>query len=198
MQRDQASQRRFGTIFSGIICVFVFAFVLCLCLCAFACWYSFYCKINHDPSGVYSCCPCCLSRNLVFVLHAVQALNKALLHFHSIKMREINEVLKEYWRATYRGRDIDEIAIRSDPAEEKGGRRVYNYRVVMKKGKLMWVSRLWNKYTVRVLCTANCFHCLICRGCRAEHARPVLFWTESIGVPSHSVGIGWDFLCPMR
>ena len=32
------------------------------------------------------------------------------MKFHSIKMQEINEVLREYWRATYSGQDIDEVS----------------------------------------------------------------------------------------
>jgi len=64
-----------------------------------------------------------------------KALDKALIKYHSLKMANINEVLKEYWRATYRGKDIDEVSIKSDEATEKaGGRRSYNYRVVMKQG----------------------------------------------------------------
>ncbi len=39
-----------------------------------------------------------------------KALDKALMHFHAIKMREINEVLKEYWQSTYKGQDIDQVS----------------------------------------------------------------------------------------
>lgn len=64
-----------------------------------------------------------------------KALDRALMHFHSLKMKEINEVLNEYWRTTYHGKDIDEIRIVSDPATVSGkGRLSYNYRVVMKQG----------------------------------------------------------------
>jgi len=38
-----------------------------------------------------------------------KALDEALMRFHGIKMKEINNVLKEYWRHTYRGKDIDEV-----------------------------------------------------------------------------------------
>jgi len=62
-----------------------------------------------------------------------RALDKALMHFHSIKMKEINETLKEYWRSVYKGSDIDEIYIVSDGAII-GNKRNYNYRVVMKQG----------------------------------------------------------------
>ena len=45
-----------------------------------------------------------------------RALDKALMAFHSVKMKEINETLKEYWRSVYKGADIDEIYIVSDGA----------------------------------------------------------------------------------
>ena len=50
-------------------------------------------------------------------------------------MREINEVIKELWQATYRGRDISHIAIKSDIASGGSSRkRSYNYSVVMFQG----------------------------------------------------------------
>eukprot|EP00478_Filoreta_tenera_P001856 GABV01001896.1.p1 GENE.GABV01001896.1~~GABV01001896.1.p1 ORF type:complete len:152 (+),score=67.51 GABV01001896.1:246-701(+) len=50
-------------------------------------------------------------------------------------MKEINATLKELWQTTYRGRDIDEICIKSDHDLKKDGvRRNYNYSVVMKQG----------------------------------------------------------------
>ena len=62
-----------------------------------------------------------------------KALDKALMQFHKMRMRDINEVLKEYWRDVYKGNDIDEIFIKSeDTTSTKGGRRSYNYRVCMR------------------------------------------------------------------
>ncbi|XP_013776467.1 DNA repair protein RAD50-like [Limulus polyphemus] len=66
------------------------------------------------------------------------ALDKAVMHYHNMKMDEINKIIRELWIKTYRGNDIDYIEIRSD--EEEGGasldkqKRTYNYRVVMVKG----------------------------------------------------------------
>jgi len=64
-----------------------------------------------------------------------KALDVSLLQFHSLKMREINSVLKELWQQTYRGKDIDYIEI---DCTEKGGtakkRKTYNYSVVMHQG----------------------------------------------------------------
>jgi len=72
------------------------------------------------------------------------ALDKALMKYHSMKMEEINKTIRDLWQRVYRGRDIDNIAIRSDVDESDGqqgdvpdagtaGRALksYNYRVVM-------------------------------------------------------------------
>lgn len=66
-----------------------------------------------------------------------KALDKTILTYHRQKMDEINKIIQELWRNTYRGNDIETIEIQSD--EDGGGgaaktRRTYNYRVVMKKG----------------------------------------------------------------
>eukprot|EP01018_Ginkgo_biloba_P035575 Gb_12673 [translate_table: standard] len=60
------------------------------------------------------------------------ALDKALMRFHTMKMEEINKIIKELWQQTYRGQDIDYISIRSDA--EGAGTRSYSYRVVMQSG----------------------------------------------------------------
>ncbi|CAB4003385.1 DNA repair RAD50-like [Paramuricea clavata] len=66
-----------------------------------------------------------------------KALDRAIMKFHSIKMAEINKIVKEYWTNTYKGSDIDTIEIRSDEDPENSSitsRRSYNYKVVMIKG----------------------------------------------------------------
>jgi DNA repair protein RAD50 len=69
-----------------------------------------------------------------------KALDKALMKYHSVKMEEINKIIKEHWESTYQGSDIDTIEIRAEP-EDKGvassgvARRSFNYRVVMIKGQ---------------------------------------------------------------
>jgi DNA repair protein RAD50 len=62
-----------------------------------------------------------------------KALDKALMKFHSMKMAEINKIIKELWQNTYKGNDIQTIEIRADQ-EETSGKRNYNYRLVMIKG----------------------------------------------------------------
>eukprot|EP01102_Stenamoeba_stenopodia_P001782 TRINITY_DN11621_c0_g1_i1.p1 TRINITY_DN11621_c0_g1~~TRINITY_DN11621_c0_g1_i1.p1 ORF type:complete len:1339 (+),score=313.83 TRINITY_DN11621_c0_g1_i1:75-4019(+) len=65
-----------------------------------------------------------------------KALDKALMEFHSLKMDEINKIIKELWQATYKSNDIDTIEIRSEaePSTSATKARSYNYRVVMVKG----------------------------------------------------------------
>ncbi|CAK8567104.1 unnamed protein product [Lathyrus sativus] len=60
------------------------------------------------------------------------ALDKALMRFHTMKMEEINKIIRELWQQTYRGQDIDCISIHSD--SEGGGTRSYSYRVLMQTG----------------------------------------------------------------
>ncbi|PAA60343.1 hypothetical protein BOX15_Mlig019249g1 [Macrostomum lignano] len=64
-----------------------------------------------------------------------KALDWAICQYHTEKMTEVNKLIRDLWRATYRGSDIDYIEIRSD--EDTSGvtksRRQYNYRVVMCK-----------------------------------------------------------------
>lgn len=60
----------------------------------------------------------------------LQALEKALLAFHTAKMADINKIIKELWQKTYRNQDIDYIQIKADA----DGARSYNYRVSMIAG----------------------------------------------------------------
>lgn len=61
-----------------------------------------------------------------------QALDNAIMKYHSMKMNEINRILRELWNQTYRGTDIDGIEIKCDVNTQARGRS-YNYRVVMYK-----------------------------------------------------------------
>lgn len=63
---------------------------------------------------------------------AMQALEKALLAFHTSKMADINKIVKELWQKTYRNQDIDYIQIKADA--DHGAQRSYNYRVIMVAG----------------------------------------------------------------
>ncbi|KAJ3282661.1 DNA repair protein rad50 [Borealophlyctis nickersoniae] len=62
-----------------------------------------------------------------------KALDAAIMKYHSMKMEEINKIIRELWVNTYQGSDIDTIEIRSDTEGAKG-KTNYNYRVVMVKG----------------------------------------------------------------
>ncbi|KAI4317369.1 hypothetical protein L6164_025242 [Bauhinia variegata] len=61
------------------------------------------------------------------------ALDKALMRFHTMKMEEINKIIRELWQQTYRGQDIDYISIHSD--SEGAGTRSYSYKVLMQTGE---------------------------------------------------------------
>ncbi|KAJ8028558.1 DNA repair protein RAD50 [Holothuria leucospilota] len=66
-----------------------------------------------------------------------KALDTAIMKYHKLKMEEINKIIKEYWRMTYKGNDIDYIEIRSEADTSVSStttRKSYNYRVVMVKG----------------------------------------------------------------
>lgn len=60
------------------------------------------------------------------------AVDKAVMQFHSMKMAEVNRIAGELWQSTYQGTDIDTILIRSDN-ESTTGKRNYNYRLCMVK-----------------------------------------------------------------
>ncbi|PIK49710.1 putative DNA repair protein [Apostichopus japonicus] len=62
------------------------------------------------------------------------ALDEAIVKFHRMKLLEVNEEIKRLWVKTYQGNDIDSINIEAD-VDKGDGRRAYNYRVEMVKGK---------------------------------------------------------------
>merc|ERR1712079_915645 len=68
-----------------------------------------------------------------------RALDFAILKFHEEKMNGINKIIRELWKSTYKGNDIDWIEIRTtDDNTVSGGadkRKVYSYRVVMVKNE---------------------------------------------------------------
>ncbi|KAI8609862.1 hypothetical protein BC830DRAFT_1148567 [Chytriomyces sp. MP71] len=61
-----------------------------------------------------------------------KALENAIMKYHTMKMDEINKIIRELWVNTYKGNDIETIEIRSDN-EGSAKNRSYNYRVVMIK-----------------------------------------------------------------
>ncbi|XMA18728.1 hypothetical protein WAI453_011519 [Rhynchosporium graminicola] len=63
-----------------------------------------------------------------------KALDSAIMHFHSVKMEEINSIAAELWQKTYQGTDVDTIMIKSEhESASTSTRRNFNYRVVMVK-----------------------------------------------------------------
>lgn len=88
-----------------------------------------------------------------------RALDRAIMSYHAVKMADVNKIIKELWRSTYRGNDIDYIEICSEE-EPIGGattalisnanrtRRTYNYRVVMVKSVANNADTLDHKKTL--------------------------------------------------
>lgn len=93
-----------------------------------------------------------------------KALDSAIVKFHTLKMEEINKLIKELWSATYQGNDIDTIEIRSEKnsvANEKT-EAARSYRVVMLKDSVELDMRGRSSAGQRVLA------CLIIRLALAE------------------------------
>mmetsp|Transcript_31459 Transcript_31459/g.102206 ORF Transcript_31459/g.102206 Transcript_31459/m.102206 type:complete len:301 (-) Transcript_31459:55-957(-) len=66
--------------------------------------------------------------------HYWGALDKALSNYHSLKIEEINRIVRELWQITYMGEDIDSIEIVSgEDAGSNRAARSYNYHVQMRK-----------------------------------------------------------------
>jgi DNA repair protein RAD50 len=65
------------------------------------------------------------------------ALDNAMLNFHSLRIKEVNKIIKEMWQLTYRGEDVENIEIVSgEEGASNKAMRSYNYRVVMRKGEV--------------------------------------------------------------
>jgi DNA repair protein RAD50 len=62
------------------------------------------------------------------------ALDKALLRYHGMKISDINKIIRELWALTYKGEDITNIEIQSGQDTGSRANRSYNYRIVMSKG----------------------------------------------------------------
>ncbi|AFM98585.1 Rad50-like protein [Encephalitozoon hellem ATCC 50504] len=60
----------------------------------------------------------------------IQALDRAIIDFHTSKLEEVNATLKDLWESTYKGDDVDWIEIKT----ESLGQKTYNYKVVFIKG----------------------------------------------------------------
>lgn len=84
---------------------------------------------------------------------------RALMRFHTMKMEEINKIIRELWQQTYRGQDIDYISIHSD--SEGAGTRSYSYRV-QKTIFFFQSSVLLLKYYFLIICVCT-LHRFSCR-----------------------------------
>ncbi|KAI8886588.1 hypothetical protein K501DRAFT_283766, partial [Backusella circina FSU 941] len=59
-----------------------------------------------------------------------KALKNAVMNYHTLKMKDLNKLIREMWVNTYKGGDIDYIEIKADN-EGTAVNRSFNYRVVM-------------------------------------------------------------------
>ncbi|WAQ99404.1 RAD50-like protein, partial [Mya arenaria] len=88
-----------------------------------------------------------------------KALDKAIMNYHNVKMEEINKIIRELWRNTYKGNDIETIEIRSDEDDSTTSirtRKTYNYRVVLiKPGGVVLASLLIRLALAETFCL-NC------------------------------------------
>ena len=116
-------------------------------------------KNVDEEYEVYALCCCCRTQNLIShlaifrVRHRLkmiehfttatvcddldryyEALDKALLRYHGIKIADINKIIRELWALTYKGEDITNIEIQSGQDSSSRANRSYNYRIVMSKG----------------------------------------------------------------
>lgn len=62
------------------------------------------------------------------------ALDKALLRYHGMKINDINKIIRELWALTYKGEDITNLEIQSGQESGSRANKSYNYRIVMSKG----------------------------------------------------------------
>jgi len=58
------------------------------------------------------------------------------MRFHTMKMEEINKIIRELWQQTYRGQDMDYIRIHSD--SEGAGTRSYSYKVCYRIDNILY------------------------------------------------------------
>ncbi|OQS53999.1 RAD50 [Ecytonucleospora hepatopenaei] len=66
-----------------------------------------------------------LEMSLSDVKKSMTALEKAIIEYHSVKMEEVNIILKDLWINTYAGNDIEYIELSSDLTATS-----YNYKIV--------------------------------------------------------------------
>ncbi|KAJ1513563.1 DNA repair protein rad50 [Coelomomyces lativittatus] len=59
-----------------------------------------------------------------------KALDTAIMKYHTLKMDEVNKIIRELWVQIYQGNDIETVEIRSDKESTRGFRQ-FSYRIVM-------------------------------------------------------------------
>lgn len=58
------------------------------------------------------------------------AIEESVMAYHNRKMEQINRSIKDFWKLTYKGKDIDTIEIKSDVDKTASRFHSFNYRIV--------------------------------------------------------------------
>jgi DNA repair protein RAD50 len=66
------------------------------------------------------------------ILARHDAIEESVMVYHNKKMEQINKVIKDLWKLTYKGKDIDTIEIKSDIDKVASRYHSFNYRIVFK------------------------------------------------------------------
>eukprot|EP00826_Nyctotherus_ovalis_P059603 TRINITY_DN8303_c0_g2_i1.p2 TRINITY_DN8303_c0_g2~~TRINITY_DN8303_c0_g2_i1.p2 ORF type:complete len:225 (+),score=65.28 TRINITY_DN8303_c0_g2_i1:1115-1789(+) len=60
------------------------------------------------------------------------AIEEGIMNYHSKKMEQTNKAIRDLWKLTYKGKDIDTIEIKSDLEKSSARSHSFNYRIVFK------------------------------------------------------------------
>lgn len=85
-------------------------------------------KYNHQA---YECTVLKELKNDIEVY--IKGLEHSLLQYHQERMEQINKIIRQLWRAIYRGNDCDYIEIKTEGSVVRGVKCSYNYKVVQRK-----------------------------------------------------------------
>ena len=81
------------------------------------------------------------------------ALTVAIANFHTERMAVINKIIRELWKSTYKGNDIDYIEIftdgGSDAVANADKRNVANYKVGVRFPGLSFRSSFFSSFSLR-------------------------------------------------
>lgn len=74
-----------------------------------------------------------MQKGMQDLVHFTRAIEMSILKFHTERMKQINNVMRDLWRSIYQGNDIESIRIKTDNVTSTAARRTYNYSVMQVK-----------------------------------------------------------------